>query len=513
MNLNSTSIDWALSHLSTVGDSDLFPNPTELKPLLDQKDELINLLTSRRISDFGINPARRFMIPKDEFSFRQATQLSIFDSVILTAIMHQYGHGIEARRPALGEQRVFSYRFAPQTDYWLYDRNYDWTPFWNRCYAKSNDYSHFLILDISDFYNQISIHTVETQLAESGFPNSAIRWILNLLASLTVKVSRGIPIGPHAAHLLAEATLIPIDNSLQSHGIDYIRFIDDIIIFANGDLERKKQLYQVADILDKQQRLILNRSKTLPLSREEIQNLCMEKIEDRPINDLEKQLLDIIKKYSRGNPYVTVLLSEISPEDLALFTTDALETILKEYLTSNPTDFVRLRWFLRRLTQIGHPGAIRYCLNNFESLIPALSDVCHYLLAASQNRRTEIPDIGKELILALDNDLIIANEYFQICILSLFGRNSAFNHFPRLADRFTSGSEVIKREIITAAGCANNSDWLRELKESYRGFDSWTATAFLVATKCLPSEERKFFINSLPKGSEFVELIKKWTKS
>ncbi|TKJ33529.1 MAG: Retron-type reverse transcriptase [Planctomycetes bacterium B3_Pla] len=513
MPLDKASINWALSHLSILGDSDLFPKPVELKPLLDQIDDVNTLISSRDVSQFMPNPARRFMVPKDELSFRRATQLNVFDSVILTAIMHQYGGGIEKRRHPIDENIVFSYRYGPKPDYWLYNRDYNWTPFWRQCYEKSKDYSHALLLDISDFYNQIYHHTIELQLTESGFPKPAVRWIMNLLKSLTAKVSRGIPVGPHAAHLLAEASLIPLDNSLTSHGIEYVRFVDDIIVFENGAEECRKQLYQIADILDKQQRLILNKSKTLLHTQEDIQKLCSERIEDRPINDLEKQLLHIIRKYSGGNPYQIVLLSEVTSDDLAEFRTDVIESILQEYLDSRPTDFIRFRWFLRRLTQIGHPGAVHYCLTHLESLTPALSDVCHYLLAASQNQNGELPDIGKELVLALDNDLIRTNEYFQICILSLFGRNAAYNHFPNLLDRYGTGSSHVKREIILAARSANNSDWLRELKESFLGFESWTATAFLVAAKSLPEEERRFFVNGLPKGNDFIELIKKWTKS
>lgn len=214
MPLDSVSIEWALSHLSTLGDSDLFPKPIELNTFLDHRDDLINLLTSREVAQFTPNPARRFMVPKDEFSFRRATQLNIFDSIILTAIMHQYGSGIEKRRTPTGDNVVFSNRYNPQPNYWLYNQDYNWTPFWKQCYEKSKVYSHALLLDISDFYNQIYHHTIENQLIESGFPNQAMKWILGLLESLTAKVSRGIPVGPHAAHLLAEASLIPLDNSL-----------------------------------------------------------------------------------------------------------------------------------------------------------------------------------------------------------------------------------------------------------------------------------------------------------
>jgi hypothetical protein len=36
MPLDKGSIEWAISHLSILGDSDLFPKPIELSPLLDQ---------------------------------------------------------------------------------------------------------------------------------------------------------------------------------------------------------------------------------------------------------------------------------------------------------------------------------------------------------------------------------------------------------------------------------------------------------------------------------------------
>jgi len=194
MPLDNDSIEWAMRHLSTLGDSDLFPKPAELDPLIEKSDEVITLLTSQEVNSFSPNPARRFMVPKDEFSFRRATQLNIFDSIILTAIIFKYGTGIEERRPPLEEKIVFSNRFDPQPEFWLYSKDYNWTPFWTQCYEKSKEYSHAIVLDISDFYNQIYHHTIENQLIESGFPNPAIRLIIKLLESLTANVSLGIPV-------------------------------------------------------------------------------------------------------------------------------------------------------------------------------------------------------------------------------------------------------------------------------------------------------------------------------
>jgi retron-type reverse transcriptase len=456
--------------------------------------------------------ARRFIVPKDDLSCRRATQLNLADSIILTAIIHQYGNKIEQRRLSTSENRVFSYRFKPAQDGWLYDRNFDWTPFWETCYRRASKYSHALILDISDFYNQIYHHTVENQLIESGLPNQVKRWVLELLKSLTAKVSRGIPVGPHAAHLLAEASLIPIDNSLVAQGIDYLRYVDDLVVFVNSDIEARKNIYRIADILDKQQRLVLNKQKTRILSSQDFQNYCKGMIEDRPINDLEDQLLRIIRRYSGGNPYQTIRLSEISSDDRKLFNQERIESILNEYLSKSSVDFVRLRWFLRRLTQVGHPGAIIFCLNNLKSLTPALADVCHYLLSASINYQEDCAELGKKLIDLLSNELISSNEYFQICVLSLFARNGDFNHFSSLVKLFDSSSGNIRREIILSSRNCNGADWLRELKESYPSMNIWCKQAFLVSAKSLPLEERKFFAEYVRENSVLDNILLKWVK-
>lgn len=71
-------------------------------------------------------------------------------------------------------------------------------------------------------------------MIESGLPNQAIKWIISLLESTTAGVSRGVPIGPHAIHLIAESSMIPIDNSLCSIGLNFMRFADDILIFCDS---------------------------------------------------------------------------------------------------------------------------------------------------------------------------------------------------------------------------------------------------------------------------------------
>ena len=138
--------------------------------------------------------------------------------------------------------------------------------------------------------------------------------------------------------------------------------------------------------------------------------------------------------------------------------------------------------------------------------------MCHYILSAAPNYKGDLHAVGGRIIDALQHDLISESEYLQLCLISLLSRNGALDHFGRLAAMFTNASPSLRREIILAARLGPHADWLRELKETFGGMDEWTRQAFIVACKSLPQEERKFFLNSLPKSGGLEDLLKKWAK-
>lgn len=514
MRLQQQSIEWAIASLNRHGDTDLFPRPVELEAVVGRTAEVAAELSSMDLSGLAVGAARRFIVPKDDFSYRAATQLDLADSIILTALVYELGNAIEKRRRPASDNEVFSYRFSPSTDGDLFSGPDPWHAFWTNCLATSASYSHVLLIDIADFYNQIYHHTVENQLIESGFPNQATKWILRLLESVTAKVSRGIPVGPHPVHLIAEATLIPVDNSLASRDAVFRRFVDDIVVFAQSDTEARRWNLDIAGILDKQQRLQLQRGKTRLLSREEFQEHARAMLADRPINDLEKDLLAIIRKYSGGNPYRVIYLGDVAQEDLAAFTPAAIETIISEYLSKAQPDFVRLRWFIRRLSQVGHPAAVELLLKHFERLVPAMSEICHYFVAVgSRGGFTDWPGTGERLLEAMRHPVVESSEYFQMSILSLFGREPRFNHVGKLISRFDASSPFARREIVIAAASGGASDWLRELKETVGAMDMWTRRAYLWSAKKLPAEERKFFLKFADTPHWLDNAISKWAQT
>jgi hypothetical protein len=221
MTLLAASLDWAVDFVQAHSDGDLFPKVLEVEAVAQEKAYFIGQIAGGDLGNFPPGSCRRFIVPKDEVSYRQATQLDPQDSIILSALIYQFGQQIENLR--LPATRVFSYRFNPSLPDGLYSSKTAWNNFWTAAAAHATKCSHILYCDIADFYNQVYHHTVENQLISAGLPNQAVKWIIGLLESTTAGVSRGVPVGPHPIHLIAEATLIPVDNSLVTAGI---RFID-----------------------------------------------------------------------------------------------------------------------------------------------------------------------------------------------------------------------------------------------------------------------------------------------
>ncbi|EGQ9579622.1 Retron-type reverse transcriptase [Vibrio cholerae] len=510
MAITKDSIEWAIDFLVDHSDGDLFPRILELQAISEQKVDFINQVENKPLNQLAPMPCRRFIVPKDELSYRQATQLHPQDSIILSAIMHQFGQGIEDRR--LDKSKVYSYRFLPTKDHGLYEEKAAWNEFWTEAHDKSKSYNAVLYCDIADFYNQIYHHTVENQLMSSNFSNQAVKWVISLLESTTAGVSRGVPIGPHGIHLIAESTLIPVDNSLEANGLVFQRYADDILIFCESKKSAKKALSLLAGILDKQQRLMLQKHKTKIYAPSDFQSLCAEMIEDRPISKEEEKLLGIIKRYTGGNPYKTISYSQIQPTDWANFSSTVVSKIIQDYLSKSDVDYIRLRWFYRRLTQVGHPGALDLSISEFESLGPCLANICTYISSIQSISPTDWKTVGDKLLELLETDEIQQSEFFRLSILSLFTKNDHINHFSSLATKFQSSDPFARREILLAATRNHAFDWLREHKEGYTHMDPWQKIAFIYAVSGLPQDEKKYFINRCSFNGPFEETLAKWSK-
>src|SRR5690606_6411019 len=208
------------------------------------------------------------------------------DALLFAGLVYEVGGLIEAKRQPVARNRAFSYRFDPSPDGGLFSAD-KWDEFWLTSIQRSQQKPVVLVVDITDFYNQISHHSIENQLQRCGVSAPDIKILMNLLKASTGSISKGIPVGPHPCHLLAEASLIPVDELLEQRGWEFCRYVDDIHVFCGSEEEAKVALFALAGALDQYHKLTLNRQKTRVMSASDFQPMAKGKAEDQPINPTE----------------------------------------------------------------------------------------------------------------------------------------------------------------------------------------------------------------------------------
>ena len=510
-----------MKHLLEQRDTDIFPFPIELYIIEKELAFVSDIIKNKGISEYKWKYARRFIMPKDELSFRIVSQLDPIDSLFLAALIRQHGQLIEDARNSPDNDIVFGNRFSPTVEGRLYRTDRQWRKYWIKNKDLIQTKRIAVRVDIADFYNQIYHHSIENAILDVGGGNQLMKSIKNFTGKITYKVSRGIPVGPHATHLIAELVLIAIDEELISKGIVFTRYMDDFVFYCDTELEAKIILNKFAKILDKQGRLIIQRHKTKIYSDEEFDTICDEKLDEKTLGETEKEILKIVKEHleEEDDEYSDkAKWNDLTGEQKKYFQELYYEELFKEYLENKPyPDYSKLRWLFRRLTQIGVPFAIEKTLEYFDELIPVLPDVCQYFIAASPNLDEDLTITGEQLHEILESDIVQSNEYIQISLIDLFVNNNGLNHFEIFDGLFDRSSEYVKRKIILLAFTLKNKAWIRGRKEEYDGMGKWAKRAFLIAYACLPSDEKKFFYNSIIEDlgeDDIVEkAIIKWGKN
>jgi hypothetical protein len=495
-----------MKHVTKEGDTDLFPLPFEFSIIKKNASSVLDDLGKIDINGYVWKGPRRLMVPKSEFAFRSVCQLDPFDSILFAALVKEVGAKIEKRRTPTSDAKVFSYRFNPKSDGQLYTAATGWEEFWSKSRSLCDQFSCVLVTDISDYYNQIYHHTIENQLDLCSLDKAYWHAFKNLLANVTEGVSRGVPVGPHPAHLLAELAMIPIDEFLNSQDVAWCRYVDDIHIFCRSRDQGHAILYRLVEYLDKTQKIQINKQKTRIHKAEVFVDICDKNKIDHPINPVELEMLKAVRNYTTS-PYERVKISKLTPEDVAKLSKQNIEKVLSDYISSDDVDYTRLRWFIRRLTQLGAPGGIEFIVKNFDDFLPAVAEVGNYFESASANYDGSWKEIGDDLVKIYCSGIVMASEYLQVVILSLFARIGDLNHINRLTQMYAGSTPMCQRKILLAAAQASARSWLSTHKGEYKNADTWKRRAAIYSMRVLPSDEKEFWLKSVRKRVDGLDKL------
>lgn len=266
--LTSGELDSAMGAIAHHGYSAMLPQPPEWQIVVANWPAIRSSLEGIDLDTYLPQKPLEVFAPKNRASVRVLYLLHPQDLILYTALTLIAKKDIEANRIPLAAQKVFSYRGDAGKPGELYESRGSYEDYRSRLRTRANRPSvrYVAIADIADFYPRIYQHRLENVI-ESVATTQRVRdvarvLVRKLIGNLMGKDSYGIPVGPYASRLLAEALLIDVDAFLQSKSIDFVRWVDDYNIFCRTEYESQSVLFSLGEWLFSKHGLTLQSAKT-----------------------------------------------------------------------------------------------------------------------------------------------------------------------------------------------------------------------------------------------------------
>jgi Reverse transcriptase (RNA-dependent DNA polymerase) len=493
------------------GYSDFFPEPPEWKIVKAGWVELRALLAKMDLQKYKPFLPIYAFAPKSKINLRPVTLLHPVDLILYTSLVSALIEDIEDRRVPEYENRVFSFRseslpsalYASVPSHAQFEAE-------KRDRAKKQGDGYMGFADITDFYSRLYQHKVRGALdactVDSPKLQAHPQIIEQLLRNLTHDgLSYGIPIGPAASRPLAEAALIDIDDALLEIGADFIRYIDDFVIFASSREKVEWALRSLGGLLDKRQGLSLHAAKTKVLR-------CSTFLKDSGGNEstedsVEARFAQLIEDHFYDDADGR-LLDELSEDEKEALDAVDLEAVLSEALDEDEINYKKVAFILERLSSLNRADLIDIVLQH----LPRLYPVAHAVHAFFRNIEPIEASVRKECAKQLLSPIRAsgdaqAPEFYMIWILDLFGRDPEWNQAIDLGNVFrTTSSQAVRRYAALALSASGNRSQALSFKEAFQFSEPLTRLALLKGSRKLGADERKYWLKrtSLDWFEEFI---------
>jgi regulator of replication initiation timing len=516
VNPSSAALDWALKHARVLGDTVFLPRSFEYEALEHDWNAVRGWLRTQDLREWTPRPLRRLLASKSAYSFRYVTQLDPLEYLAFTALIFEVGHLLEAIRVPKQQNVVFSWRFSPQADGQLFDPNYRWFHFNQRCEKLASEVrtKFVVVADIADFFQHIYLHPIERVLDRATCRHPAAYCILRFIRNWNAFVSYGVPVGLSGSRLIAEAVLSEVDKSLLGSGRKYCRYSDDIRIFCKSERDARRALEDLAMVLFETHGLTLQPMKTLIVSREEYLQRFSTTGERIELESLTDRLHDLLKQAGWEDDYEDEIILDNLPDDVRK-EIDKLNIVqvLEEQIASPHPDTVILRFVLHRLRQLGISNAAGSVLKNMHRLQPAIDTLVEYLSSLRLEDQRLRYRVGRNVIATARKPS--NGTYERMCLLSLFTRGREFDNEDRFEKLYEEFSDpATRREVVLALGRSHADHWFIARRRDYHTYDPWLRRAFIAAFSCVTEDAREPFYRSLRNGADVQEAaIIKWASA
>lgn len=313
--------------------------------------------------------------------------------------------------------------------------------------------------------------------------------------------SYGIPIGPYASRVLAEGVLTDVDATLQSDGIDFIRWVDDYTIFCKTEAEAQLQLFRLAELLFNNHGLTLSAIKTKIVSKEDFQ---LKFLYD-PQQEVDADLSTLETVASRYDPYADEEI-ELTEAEISQLQQLNFQKMLEIALENRDlVDYERLkailghRSLLERLSAEQRSEIADFLLSNMEHLYPIAEVVAAFFRTFATAPVRIKTRIARRLLVSIKSSRGRWPPDHQMAwVLSVLTSAEGWGCAAEILRIFnTHRSDVVRRFAALALYANGSRGEAVALKTEFSNSSPLTRLAILLASRKLGQDERQHWRRTL----------------
>jgi len=508
--LSQEELDVAKQAIEFHGIDSFYPRQPEIDDALAAWTEVSEHIRKIDLDTYKPYPQMTTYVLKDDKLVRPIDHLHVQDLLIYTALVIILRDTVEKSRLPKSMKKSFSYR-APGTRGVLYDTGDSFLKYRNatesRLTLKKTKF--VTTIDLTDFFPRIYQHRLENALnsfAETQRQTDANRVLCKkLLPVFSGKTSYGIPTGPFASRVLAEAVLVDVDAMLADASIDFVRWMDDFTVFTRTREEGVQTIQLLTEWLHTHHGLSLNRAKTTIY-----ETAAFRRDVWKTYDDEHEKFRELTGKLKSDDPYSDptedIGEDEVSSEDLIEVFNLALdlEDLPKYGFIRHLLERVIFRDDVLLETRV---GIIKKAMERIDDLEPIIDS-----LAKAISREIGITDAAtrkfcKERLRVFSSRKIFCPGHNLVWICWLVGQRKVLQLRPQvkqIADD-TSDPAVKKQSLLCLKELGTRSDALH-FKNNFLNYGPQCRLALIYLSGLLGKDERNFWKVSLTLNDFYEKL-------
>lgn len=498
--VSADSLNWALAHVNRYGENDIFPLAFEYGAYKAVWPEVLQILSKEDLATYEVGSALKLLVPKSKWGFRVATQMDPFDCLLYTAMVHEFAPLIEGFRVSPEKKVACAYRLDIDAAGQFFQKHSGWPDFHTTSdiLSRLKSCKHVLCADVSDFYNQTSHHRIQNALCSANVPEERANDIELFLGNLNSRHhSRGLPVGPSASVLLAEACLADVDTFLIRKGYQHTRYVDDFRIFCGTREQALSALHDLTEYLFTTHRLSLQGNKTKIFAKDDFRKTELVDPQGMEVQSKQEKIQELLNEidYSPYNGFDPADF-EVDDSTEAELLRDTIRELFVQLVKNRSLNTGLARYLLRRATGLRTRVILDVVLENLEFLLPVLRDVINYVAQTFDKTRPE--QVGEPLIALLTKSDHRRFPFIHYWVLDAFCQAPALCH-PNKAIQLAESADAQIRDRMCALIARRYAltDWVRARKETWLNSTPFGQRAIIWAAPVLPRDERTHWLKAV----------------